>query len=270
MAYTGDDVGGGGEPGGSEAWSRLVVDAARDYAILTVDPAGTITSWSPGAETVFGWSAGEALGRDAAMTFIAEDRAAGRPERERAIAGAEGSVPDVRWHLRRDGRRIFIEGVMRRLPMRPGGRAASSRSARTSPTVAPWKPRWERARHASARWRPWSPPCSGPLKPTATSCRSTIAGWSTQDRRRRRRATAGGSPPSTPTIGRPHGVPSRGRTSGRKRWRRSTASAARTGCSAGSWCASSRCATPRGGSRGGSRRRWTSKTGGAPRLRSGS
>ena len=31
----------------SEERSRLIVEAARDYAILTTDPGGSITSWSP-------------------------------------------------------------------------------------------------------------------------------------------------------------------------------------------------------------------------------
>jgi PAS domain S-box-containing protein len=97
----------------SEERSRLIVEAARDYAILTTDPEGIITSWSPGAEVVFGWSPTEVVGRPVDMTFTPEDRTAGAPEQERATARASGSAPDVRWHVRKDGKRVFIEGVMR-------------------------------------------------------------------------------------------------------------------------------------------------------------
>lgn len=97
----------------SEERYRLIVEAARDYAILTTDPAGLITSWSPGAEAVFGWSAGEAIGQDVSMTFTLEDKANAAPEQERLTARQKGSAPDVRWHLRKDGARVFIEGVMR-------------------------------------------------------------------------------------------------------------------------------------------------------------
>jgi PAS domain S-box-containing protein len=97
----------------SEERSRLIVESARDYAIFTTDPKGAVTSWSPGAEAVFGWTAEEIIGRPTAMTFTAEDRAAGAPEQELAQARATGSAPDVRWHLRKDGTRVFIEGVTR-------------------------------------------------------------------------------------------------------------------------------------------------------------
>ncbi|HEU4559749.1 MAG TPA: PAS domain S-box protein [Longimicrobium sp.] len=94
---------------------RMIVEGARDYAILTVDPDGRITSWAPGAEAVYGWSADEVAGADVAMTFTPEDRAEGVPERERAVAREQGWAPDVRWHLRSDGARVFIDGITRAL-----------------------------------------------------------------------------------------------------------------------------------------------------------
>jgi PAS domain S-box-containing protein len=99
----------------TEERHRLIVESARDYAILTMDADGRIESWSPGAEAVYGWSAAEAIGMDVAMTFTPEDREAGVPEQELGTALAQGSAPDVRWHLRKDGRRVFIDGVTRRL-----------------------------------------------------------------------------------------------------------------------------------------------------------
>jgi len=99
----------------SEERSRIIVESALDYAILTTDRDGLITSWAPGAEAVFGWPMGEAIGRPIDMTFSADDRAADAPARERAIARASGSAPDVRWHVRKDGTPVFIDGVMRAL-----------------------------------------------------------------------------------------------------------------------------------------------------------
>lgn len=103
----------------SEERHRLIIEGALDYAIFTTDPEGLITSWSPGGEAVFGWAAEEVVGRSSDMTFTPEDRAARVPEQERAVAREKGSAPDVRWHLRRDGSRVFIDGVMRLL--RDGG-----------------------------------------------------------------------------------------------------------------------------------------------------
>jgi len=53
----------------SEERTRLIVDTALD-AVVTMDGAGTITGWSPQAETTFGWTRAEALGRSLAQTII--------------------------------------------------------------------------------------------------------------------------------------------------------------------------------------------------------
>lgn len=103
----------------SEERYRAILESALDYAIFTMDPDGLIETWSPGAEAVFGWTAEEAIGRPASITFLPEDRESGAPDRERAEARAKGFAPNVRWHLRKDGHRVFIEGSCR--PMRDGG-----------------------------------------------------------------------------------------------------------------------------------------------------
>jgi PAS domain S-box-containing protein len=90
---------------------RLVVENARDYAIFTTDPEDRITDWYPGAQAVYGWSAEEAIGQPAAVIFTPEDRDAGEVVHETALATREGSAPNVRWHLRKDGARVFIEGT---------------------------------------------------------------------------------------------------------------------------------------------------------------
>lgn len=95
----------------SEERFRLIVENARDYAIFTLDTDGRIADWFPGAEQVFGWSLDEARGHPVDMTFTAEDRAAGAPAEERETARREGTAPDVRWHVRKDGSRVFIDGI---------------------------------------------------------------------------------------------------------------------------------------------------------------
>jgi two-component system, chemotaxis family, CheB/CheR fusion protein len=97
----------------NEERHRIIVENAPDYAIITTDLEGLITTWSPGAEAAFLWTPGEAIGQPLAMTFTPEDRQAGMPEKEREAARETGSAPDVRWHLRRDRRRVFIEGTTR-------------------------------------------------------------------------------------------------------------------------------------------------------------
>ncbi len=100
---------------------RLIVDSARDYAIFITDPDGIITDWLPGAAAVFGWREDEVVGKPAAVTFLPEDQKSGVPEREVEHARGHDTAPDVRWHMRKDGTPIFIDGQTVALRY-PGGR----------------------------------------------------------------------------------------------------------------------------------------------------
>lgn len=105
----------------TEARFRAIVEAARDYAIILTDAEDRITDWLPGAEAVFGWTAAEAIGQPGAMLFTPEDRHGGAPETELEAARAHGSTPDVRWHVRKDGSRVFIQGTVVALLDEAGG-----------------------------------------------------------------------------------------------------------------------------------------------------
>jgi PAS domain S-box-containing protein len=99
---------------------RLLVESAPDYAMILLDPDNTITYWSSGAERVFGWTADEAVGQRGDLVFTPEDRARSEVEKEIGTASEHGRAPDRRWHLRKDGTRLWIDGIMRRLD-RPDG-----------------------------------------------------------------------------------------------------------------------------------------------------
>lgn len=90
---------------------RLVADSTRDYAIVTMDKAGLVTSWNKGAEAMFGHTEPQALGQHFRLLFTPEDRASGQPERELTTALQEGRALDERWHLRRDGSRLYCSGI---------------------------------------------------------------------------------------------------------------------------------------------------------------
>ena len=99
----------------SEERLRLIVESATDYAIFTLAPDRTVTSWSPGAAAVFGWTAAEMVGRSADEVFTPEDRAARAPEHEADTARRHGRAADERWHLRKGGGRFYATGVLTRL-----------------------------------------------------------------------------------------------------------------------------------------------------------
>ena len=101
----------------SEERLRLVIEGAKDHVIFTTDPGGIITTWSAGAAAVLGWLPNDAIGRSASMIFTEEDRARGADVRELTEAARDGSAPDERWHLRKNGTRVFLNGSVHPLPV---------------------------------------------------------------------------------------------------------------------------------------------------------
>ena len=129
---------------------RLTVEAATDYAILVTDAEGRITDWLPGAAAVFGWSAEEIMGQPVSVLFTPEDRAAGEDRKEIETARREGRAPNVRWHQRRDGSRVFIEGSVRALHDMQG---APSGFLKVGQDVTERRAAAERLRESEARFR---------------------------------------------------------------------------------------------------------------------
>lgn len=91
---------------------RQIFDTVTDFALLTLDVDGNITSWNVGAERVFGYAESEVLGVFCGCLFTPEDRAAGLPGHEMDVANADGLAADFRWHLRKNGMRFWADGVM--------------------------------------------------------------------------------------------------------------------------------------------------------------
>ena len=75
-----------------------------------LDPKGRIRGWNPEAETIFGWSADEVLGQSCAIIFTPEERRERVPEQELAQAQKTGVTFDDRWHIRKDGTRLWASG----------------------------------------------------------------------------------------------------------------------------------------------------------------
>jgi PAS domain S-box-containing protein len=87
----------------SEERFRLLVDSVKDYAILTLDRAGRVTSWNEGAERIKGYATEEILGQHFSVFYPAEDVAAGRPRQELERVEREGRLEDEGWRVRKDG-----------------------------------------------------------------------------------------------------------------------------------------------------------------------
>lgn len=109
---------------------RLLVEGTPDYAMFLIDPENKISYWSGGAEKVFGWRAEEAVGQTGELIFTPEDRAMGAVEKEIGIALDQGHAPDRRWHLRKNGSRLWVDGIMRRLDRADGSLRGFAKIAR--------------------------------------------------------------------------------------------------------------------------------------------
>lgn len=83
----------------------------RDIGLLLLDPDGAVRGWEGGCERIFGYTRQEMLGEPFDTLFVPEDRALGIPAHELAVAAANSKAEDDRWHLRRDGMRIWISGI---------------------------------------------------------------------------------------------------------------------------------------------------------------
>ena len=91
---------------------RVMVDSALD-AVVSMDVNGVITAWNPQAETTFGWSADEVVGRPLVETIVPHaHRAAHGEGLRRWRETGEGPVLNARIEiqgLHRDGRLIPVE-----------------------------------------------------------------------------------------------------------------------------------------------------------------
>jgi PAS domain S-box-containing protein len=100
----------------SEERFRLLVESVIDYAIVTLDQDGMITSWNSGAERINGYSGAQILGRHFSRLYPPEDIRANKPWRQLAMARERGRVNDESWRLRSDGTQYWANNVIATLP----------------------------------------------------------------------------------------------------------------------------------------------------------
>jgi PAS domain S-box-containing protein len=92
--------------------AALLWQQSPDIAFVVLDTAGTITAWQGASAAMFGYAEGEIVGQPIDVLFVHEDRALGLPVLERQVAVSAHRSEDDRWHLRKDGARIWVTGSM--------------------------------------------------------------------------------------------------------------------------------------------------------------
>ncbi len=86
------------------------IQAVELYGLVLVTLEGQIVTWNRGAEQLLGYSESEVVGQNFSLFFTPEDRTAQVPQRELAKAASTGYAYDDRWHLRKNGARIYVNG----------------------------------------------------------------------------------------------------------------------------------------------------------------
>jgi PAS domain S-box-containing protein len=94
---------------------ETILRSVDEYALILLDDAGRITALSSGAERIFGYAVEEVSGEGFEIIFTPDDRLRQVPQKELEKARATGRATDVRWHARRDGTRVWMEGNTIRL-----------------------------------------------------------------------------------------------------------------------------------------------------------
>ena len=89
---------------------EMLVEHATDYAMITLDTAGRVTSWNAGAERIKGYSREEIIGSHYRTFFGATDRENGVPEAMLAEAAETGRAQSLGWRVRKDGTPVHVVG----------------------------------------------------------------------------------------------------------------------------------------------------------------
>jgi two-component system phosphate regulon sensor histidine kinase PhoR len=106
----------------SEERLRLILETAGE-AFVSMNSDGSISGWNPSAESIFGWSREEAIGRQLVDTIVpAADREAHKRGLQHFLRSGEGPVLNKsieQMALHRDGHEIPVELTIS--PLRVGG-----------------------------------------------------------------------------------------------------------------------------------------------------
>jgi PAS domain S-box-containing protein len=96
----------------SEENLRLLFQGVKDYAILSLDEAGRITSWNEGAQRIKGYSSEEIIGQHFSKFYTPEAVAADQPSEELRIAAEQGRFEEEGWRVRKDGSQFWASVII--------------------------------------------------------------------------------------------------------------------------------------------------------------
>jgi PAS domain S-box-containing protein len=89
-----------------------ILRSSSEYSVLLKDLDGRIVAWNRGAELLYGYQAGEVLGKSANVLHAPEDLAAGLPTRMRGMALKHGKWEGVISRITKDQLRLTCHAIL--------------------------------------------------------------------------------------------------------------------------------------------------------------
>jgi len=90
----------------SEDQYRTLLNEVQDYAIIMLDPQGSVVTWNSGAERIHGFTAEESIGSHFSRFFTSEDVRHGRPAEILRLTTAQGRLEEQGKRVRKDGSQL--------------------------------------------------------------------------------------------------------------------------------------------------------------------
>lgn len=107
----------------SEERLRLLIESVPEYAIFSIAPDGSITTWNAAAHRSLGYAEEEIVGKHFEQLFSPDDVANGVPAIVLQKAAVLDVVDEERWFVRKDGSRFLASEKISRL--KPGSNSRS-------------------------------------------------------------------------------------------------------------------------------------------------
>jgi PAS domain S-box-containing protein len=95
---------------------EVLLSNIKDYATFTVSADGTVTSWHPAAQLVFGYSPDEIIGQNFSIFYTKKDIKRGAPQHDLKAAKAGGKHADDKMQVTKIGNAFFVHQVI--VPLR--------------------------------------------------------------------------------------------------------------------------------------------------------
>jgi formate hydrogenlyase transcriptional activator len=122
----------------------------QDYALFLLDVDGQVVAWYAGAERIYGYKSGEAIGQHVSLFYPDEDALRKLQEKLKRAAG-EGHVGNEGWQVRKDGSRFWANVITMALRDEKGDLQGFARVVRD---FSDRHERDEKLRRGRARRRP--------------------------------------------------------------------------------------------------------------------